>query len=85
MTEIPRLHACALPECDYELHSGPFPRALDAGVELRYVPKKLDCVLVALLGDDGHAWAARNDGNGDSAPFVPEVAFGVEAGSDSWQ
>jgi hypothetical protein len=47
---------------------------------------KLDCVLVVLLvGDDVHAWAARNDGNGGSAPSAPEVAFGVEADSDSWQ
>lgn len=68
------------------MRSGPFPRALDAAVELQYAPVKLDCVLVGLLvGDDVHAWAARNDGNGGSAPSAPEVAFGVEADSDSWQ
>ena len=85
LTEIPHLHAFALPKRDYGLHSGPFPRALDAGVELQYVPMKLDCVLVVCLENDVHAWAARNGGNGGSAPSAPAAASGVEVDFGSWQ
>lgn len=80
LPEIPRLHACALPECGFELHFEPSPHARDVAVELQYVREWLDCVLEGPLG--GHALAHSAD-SGDFASF-PGVAC-ASGDWDSWQ